>query len=258
MKSNNFSLEQYLRRIGFDAPLSLDIECLAAVMRCQLFSIPFENLDVLSGAGISLNPEDIVKKLLGRGRGGYCYELNGLFGMFLDSLSVDYHFVAARPMFYPMRRPRTHMAIVAEVRGRSWLFDLGFGSYGVRAPLALDQLDVECRQDEDTFRLALAEDGDFLLQAKVAGEWSSQYAFADVSAEWIDFYPANYLNSNHPDTIFVQKPVLIIHRPEGRDMLVGSVLKNVRGGQFHEREIMPEEYEGVLKQVFGIDAFKAA
>lgn len=79
--------------------------------------------------------------------------MNGLFAMALQALGIAYRFVAARPMFYPARRPRTHMALVAEVEGRRWLCDLGFGSYGIRAPMALDVLDTEVRQDGDTFRL---------------------------------------------------------------------------------------------------------
>jgi N-hydroxyarylamine O-acetyltransferase len=69
-------------------------------------------------------PDDIADKLLRQRRGGYCYELNGLFTMALEALGMTYRFVAARPMFYPARRPKTHMAVIAEVDGRQWLCDL--------------------------------------------------------------------------------------------------------------------------------------
>ncbi|MGM1331113.1 arylamine N-acetyltransferase family protein, partial [Klebsiella michiganensis] len=92
------------------------------------------------GKIVSMEPDDIANKLLRQRRGGYCYELNGLFTMALEALGIAWRFVAARPMFYPARRPKTHMAVVAEVEGRQWLCDLGFGSYGIRAPLALDEL----------------------------------------------------------------------------------------------------------------------
>jgi N-hydroxyarylamine O-acetyltransferase len=80
--------------------------------------------------------------------------VNGLFAMALEALGIPYRFVAARPMFYPARRPKTHMAFIAEVESRQWLCDLGFGSYGIRAPMALDTLDVDITQDFDTFRLS--------------------------------------------------------------------------------------------------------
>src|SRR3989475_6762377 len=46
------------------------------------------------------------------------------------------------------------------------LCDLGFGSYGIRAPMALDVLDTEVRQDGDTFRLSLDDQGEYLLRSE--------------------------------------------------------------------------------------------
>ena len=142
MHSDSFDLSLYFRRIGYSGPAAADTATLHALMRHQLFSIPFENLDVI----VSMEPDDIANKLLRQRRGGYCYELNGLFTMALEALGIAWRFVAARPMFYPARRPKTHMAVVAEVDGRQWLCDLGFGSYGIRAPLALDELDTDIIQ----------------------------------------------------------------------------------------------------------------
>lgn len=117
MQASNFDLQAYFRRIGFSAGDSAkaDTATLHALMRHQLFAVPFENLDVQAGKIVSLVPEDIAGKILGGARGGYCYEVNGLFAMALQALGISYRFVAARPMFYPARRPRTHMALVAEV-----------------------------------------------------------------------------------------------------------------------------------------------
>ena len=47
--------------------------------RAQLATIPFENFDILLGRSILLSPESLVDKLIARPRGGYCFELNGLF-----------------------------------------------------------------------------------------------------------------------------------------------------------------------------------
>lgn len=146
MHSDNFDISTYFKRINYTGPAAGDTGTLHALMRHQLFAIPFENLDVLAGKIVSLAPDDIADKLLTPGRGGYCYEVNGLFAMALEALGIPYRFVAARPMFYPVRRPKTHMALIAEVESRQWLCDLGFGSYGIRAPMALDTLDVDIAQ----------------------------------------------------------------------------------------------------------------
>lgn len=253
MHASNFDLSAYLRRIGHTGPAAADTATLHALMRAQLFAVPFENLDVQAGRIVSLVPEDIAGKLLGGGRGGYCYEVNGLFAMALQALGIACRFVAARPMFYPVRRPRTHMALVAEVEGRQWLCDLGFGSYGIRAPMALDLLDTEVRQDADRFRLSLDDRGEYLLQAWVDGGWANQYAFNLSPQEWVDFAPANYLNSTHPDAIFVQKLVVVRHQPAGRLILVGDLLKTVTASGTEQRRLAPGEVQQLLSTLFGLE-----
>ncbi|WP_280192000.1 arylamine N-acetyltransferase family protein [Delftia sp. PS-11] len=252
MHASNFDLDRYLQRIGHHGNAGPDAATLHALMRQQLFTIPFENLDVQAGKIVSLDPEHIAGKLLGGGRGGYCYEVNGLFAMALQALGIPYRFVAARPMFYPARRPRTHMALVAEAEGRSWLCDLGFGSYGIRAPMDLQALDADIAQDSDTFRLSRDEQGEYLLTARVDGTWTPQYAFNLSPQEWIDFVPANYLNSTHPDAIFVQKRVIVLHQPAGRLILAGNTLKTVADGQTETRQLAEDEITQVLASHFGL------
>lgn len=252
MHSNNFDLSSYFRRINYTGPAAADSATLQSIMRHQLFSVPFENLDVQAGKIVSLEPEEISNKILHQQRGGYCYEVNGIFAMALAALGIPYRFVAARPMFYPVRRPKTHMAIIAEVDGRQWLCDLGFGSYGIRAPIALDTLDSNIKQDFDTFKLTRNAQGEFLLQAKVEGEWCNQYGFDLSPQEWIDFVPANYLNSTHPDAIFVQKLLIVQHRPEGRIILLGDMLKTVTARGVEKQQLAKDEIATVLQSSFGL------
>jgi len=254
MKAENFRLEDYFARIAYRGEARADIATVAALMRAQLFAVPFENLDVQAGKIVSLVPEEIVEKIVGRRRGGYCYEVNGIFCMALEALGVPYRFVAARPMFYPVRRPKTHMAVVVTLAGEQWLCDLGFGSYGIRAPMSLDRLDVEVRQDDDLFRLSRSERGEYLLQARVNGEWTDQYAFDLSPQEWIDFMPANYLNSTHPEAIFVQKLLVVRHAPDGRSILLGDTLKTVRNGQLQVVSLAGEDIDARLADTFGLPA----
>lgn len=250
MHASNFDLPTYLQRIGYTGHPAGDTTTLHALMRQQLFTVPFENLDVQAGKVVSLVPEDIADKILQQGRGGYCYEVNGLFAMALQALGIPYQFVAARPMFYPARRPRTHMAVIAEVEGRRWLCDLGFGSYGIRAPMDLKLLDIDIEQDSDTFLLTRDERGEYLLKAQVDGEWASQYGFDLSPQEWIDFVPANYLNSTHPEAIFVQKLVVVQHHSSGRSILLGDMLKTITDGRAERRQLDPKEVEEVLLNQF--------
>ncbi|HUX91310.1 MAG TPA: arylamine N-acetyltransferase [Gallionellaceae bacterium] len=253
MEADNFVLQNYFDRIAYHGDAKAGIATVAEIMRCQLFAVPFENLDVQAGKIVSLVPEEIVEKILNKNRGGYCYEVNGLFAMALHSLGIPYRFVAARPMFYPVRRPKTHMAIVLKVDGEEWLCDLGFGSYGIRAPIRLNMIEAEIKQDFDTFLLRKTSEREYLLQALVEGEWINQYAFDLSEQEWIDFTPANYLNSAHPDAIFVQKLLAVLHNPEGREILFGDVLTTVVRGRIQKQTIRPEDRELILRAKFRLN-----
>ncbi len=257
MHASNFRLGLYLKRIGFNGDVAANSATVKALMQQQLRTVPFENLDVQAGKIVSLDPEHIVRKIIGddgsASRGGYCYEVNALFAMALTTIGIDYQFVFCRPMFYPMRRPKTHMALIVKVDNEQWLCDLGFGSYGLRAPIALSQVNLEQQQDFDCFRLVTPTSGDYVLQAKLDEQWVSQYGFDLYPADWIDFMPANYLNSTHPDTIFVQKYLIIQQHATGRTMLVGDELKQWHQGKVTVTPVLATEIAAVLKQHFDID-----
>lgn len=252
MQANNFSLQKYCERIGYEDRPKADAQTLKQLMRHQLMTVPFENLDVQAGKVVSLVPEEIVEKIIDRNRGGYCYEVNGLFAMALEALGIEYQFVAARPMFYPVKRPKTHMAIIATVEGKQWLCDLGFGSYGIRAPMDLAEISKAIKQDHDVFMIDKSEAGDYLLKAYIEGAWANQYAFDLHPWEWIDFAPANYLNSTHPDAIFVQKRLVIIQNLAGRTILLGRSLKTIQNGLVSKMEVEDVQVERVLETCFDL------
>lgn len=252
MKADNFSLSAYFSRTGFQGAVSADIATLQRMMRCQLFSVPFENLDVQQGKVVSLMPEDIYRKIVDRHRGGYCYEVNGLFAMALGALGIPYQFVAARPMTYPVRRPKTHMALVVTIEGEQWLFDLGFGSYGIREPVNLNWINRDIRQGYETFKLTRTLEGNYLLQALVDGAWKNLYEFNLCPQEWVDFEPANYLNSTHPDSIFVRSLMVVLQNPSGKNVLVGDRFTSVSEGRKEEGTVRREEILQFLQQKFAL------
>lgn len=253
MQASNFNLNHYLARVGFQGEVKADIASLTELMRCQLFSIPFENLDVQAGKVVSLVPEEIVDKLINRHRGGYCFELNGLFAMALQALGVEYRFVAARPLLYPEKKPKTHMAIVLKLEDELWLFDLGFGSYGIRAPMRLSRVDTEIIQDHDRFMLTREGECDYVVQASVQGTWRPQFSFDLTPYDWVDFIPANYYSSTHPDTIFVKKLIVILHTPSGRKILSGHTLKIIEQGSEQVLPLSEAEKDRVLREHFGLE-----
>ena len=252
MRADTFDLSKYYKRIGFEGQATADLEGVAAVMRHQLRAVPFENLDVQAGKPVSILPEDIVDKLVHRRRGGYCYEVNGLFAMALTALGVDYRFVGCRPMTTPDRRPRTHMAILVRFGGAEWLCDLGFGAYGMRAPLRLDHADAVV-QDHDAYRLEAVSADEYVFRAKVDGAWADQYSFDLSPHEWVDFAPANWFNSTAAESLFVRHLLVMRHTPEGRVVLFDGRLKTIARGETSVRHIDADERAAVLRDLFGLE-----
>jgi len=252
MNIDGFNFRDYCARIGFTGTVEASFQTLAALVRSQLFAVPFENLDVQAGKVVSIEPQDIINKIVYHPRGGYCYEVNSLFAMALNAVGIDYYFVGARPMFYPARRPKTHMVIIARIAGDEYLCDLGFGSYGLRAPLALKNVNQVIQQDDDYFQLLCPDGKNYILQALVEGEWVNQFGFDLYPHELLDFIPANYFNSRNPDTVFVQKLLVVKHNPRGRKILVENRLKTIENGVVSIKDFHPEEIPALLQQEFGI------
>lgn len=254
MKADNFDLHNYLERIGYAGTPAPNLATVAEFMRRQLYSIPFENLDVRAGKTISLVPEDIVDKIVGRRRGGYCYEVNGLFAMALEALGVPYRFIGCRPMTLAARRPRTHMAVLARLDGEDWLCDVGFGSYGMRAPMRLADTDQAIHQGDDAFMLAAPDPHEYRFQARVDGAWTDQYGFDLSHQEWVDFMPANWLNSTYPEALFVKNLVVMRQTPEGRLILFNNRLKTITHGHATVRPVEADALPDLLRDLFGLHA----
>lgn len=243
--SKNFSLEKYFQRINYSKAVSKDLNNLKNIVSCQLQSIAFENTEVIAKQIPSLKLEDIFEKIVNKKRGGYCYEVNGLLAMALTSIGFDWYFVAARPMLYPEKRPKTHMVVVVVLDGKKYLCDTGFGGYCIREPIEIKEF-VEAEQNKEMFRLELIGK-EYVLSSNVKSQWINQYGFVDLPQEWIEFSLANYYNATHPNTIFTQNKIAIMQIPNGRKILMNDNLKIIENGETTEQEI---RFEDGIKEFF--------
>ncbi|MEO6393687.1 MAG: arylamine N-acetyltransferase, partial [Pyrinomonadaceae bacterium] len=84
-------LDRYLTRIGYAGSTEVSPQTLRDLQLAHLYSVPFENLDISAGRYIRLDLDRLFEKIVNERRGGFCYELNGLFSAMLRSLgfSVD-------------------------------------------------------------------------------------------------------------------------------------------------------------------------
>lgn len=251
IKMTSFSLEQYFKRIHFHREAKADLETVTELMQRQLMSVPFENLDIQAGKIISLEPSDIVEKILLRRRGGYCYEVNGLFAMALDALHIPYFFVAARPLTHGARKPKTHMAIIVNFNGEQWLCDCGFGGFGIRAPVNLGALDTEVNQDGELYKLSRGDEQELVVK-HWSHDWEPLYAFDLAPQNWADFAAANLYNSTHHDSIFVRKLLVVLCTPTGRKILFGNTLKLITHNLVEKQIVTAENRSTILREQFGL------
>jgi N-hydroxyarylamine O-acetyltransferase len=110
--TQDFDIETYLARIGYDGPRAADLATLRAIHRRHPAAIPFENLDPLLGRPVALDIEALQEKLVRGRRGGYCFEENALFAAALEALGFAVTRLAARvrwgrPPESPEARART-------------------------------------------------------------------------------------------------------------------------------------------------------
>ncbi len=89
------TVSRYLDRIGARRPDVPNVSALRELHRRHIEAVPFENLSIHLGEPILLVEEALVDKIVRRGRGGFCYELNGLFAVLLTSLGFDVKLLAA-------------------------------------------------------------------------------------------------------------------------------------------------------------------
>ena len=144
----------YLDRIRAPKPGRPTLDMLSGLALAHLYSVPFENLDIADGRRLSVDPEAIYAKLVTRRRGGFCYELNGLFSALLRELGYDVTLLAAQvpePRDGGPRHDRAHLVLLIELDG-PWLVDVGWGE-AYRRPFALRAGNEHTDAQLGTYRL---------------------------------------------------------------------------------------------------------
>lgn len=181
----------YLARIGYEGPVAPSIETLRALHLSHVLTVPFENLDIHLGCPISLEPSHLFRKIVLGRRGGYCFELNGLFALLLEEFGFAVTRLAARVLYGAEGvRPRSHQILLVHLGEARWLVDVGFGGQEPREPVPLT-VDEEQPQGPDRFRLVTGERDEYLLQCAIDGAWTNLYSFTLDPWLPIDFAFAN-------------------------------------------------------------------
>lgn len=270
--SRPMDVRRYLDRIGADrSPGSApSLDRLAHLQRRHLLSVPFENLDVVAGRRIEMDRAAHYAKVVDRGRGGFCYELNGLFEWLLGELGFSTRLVEAQVGSDGGYTERfAHAAVLVDlgadgppgVREGWYLADVGFGDFA-RQPLPLTG---EPRADASgTYRVRALDDGRFEAlrvppsadeRQRETGDddWSIRYRLTPADRAVVAFEPMCEWTQTSPESPFTGRLVCSVATEEGRMTLSENALTVTAGGAKTVRDVPPEERHAVLRETFDVE-----
>lgn len=243
-------IDRYLERIRYQGSLQPTAATLRALHEAHLLAVPFENLDIGLGCAIKLDQDSLWEKIVERRRGGFCYELNGLFALLLREIGFRVELLSAgvangsggfNPDF-------DHLTLLVHLE-EDWLADVGFGE-SFRQPLRL-QPDLAQKQEWGRYRLV--RDGEDWLFEEWRDAWKPGYRFTLQSRTMSDFSVRCLYHQISPESHFTQHSTCSLATSYGRITLSNMRLITTRHGAREERRVMDqEEYRALLLERFDI------
>ncbi|MFE0811439.1 arylamine N-acetyltransferase [Streptomyces sp. NPDC058794] len=259
-------VDAYLRRLGAGAPARPTLDALRELHLRHLRTVPFENLSVHLGEEIVLEEARLLEKVVGARRGGFCYELNGLFGTLLSALGYEVTLLAARVYGDGgvLGIPYDHLALLVRTADAGdWLADVGFGAHS-HGPLEFGQRG-EQGDPGGTFRIVAAgpdaagvrggHDAARAADLDVLCDGKPVYRLESRPRVLGDFVAGAWWHSTSPRSHFLQSPVCSrLTEDGGRVTLSGRRLTTTAAGGGREvREVATdEEVLGVYRDLFGV------
>lgn len=256
MSPDQFDLDAYCVRIGYDGSRAPNLATVQALHRLHPAMIPFEGLDPLLGRAVAIELPAVQAKLVRGRRGGYCFEQNTLFAAVLEALGVRVTALGARVRWMaPPDRPegpRTHMVLLLDLPEGPHLADVGFGGFLLGEPV---RLQPETAQKGWAGTVRLIQDGQvWTMQAHLRDAWHDLYCFTLEPSLPSDRVMGNWYTATHPASLFTTN--LLAQRLDrgGRVSLFNATL-TCRGhdGAAEERTLSgAADLQRVLELEFGI------
>lgn len=241
-------LEKYLQRIHYTGPQDVSTETLCQLHRAHLLAIPYENLDIHLGQRLTLDTAYVYTKIVEQGRGGWCYEMNGLFAWALRELGFEVTLLGSSVGEPAQGANGDHEHLVLLVQlAQPWLVDVGFGN-GILEPLPLTPGNYQ--QGFLDFRLEEA-DGKWFFHNHVHG--GKGYGFTLLPRQLPEFASRCHVLQTSPDSGFVKTTVCHRFTPEGIVSLRGLIFKRYQATGVTEEEITTlPRYRQVISRTFGL------
>ena len=251
VKGDKMDTDKYLTRFNAFSCKEVSLQNLENLQNLHLQHIPFENLDVIRKVPIYLNLTTIYNKIVTNNRGGFCYELNGLFHSLLLKLGYDAHLVSATVLRNTgeWAKPDTHAAILVYL-DQPYLVDVGFGAATHRLPIPLstkEKTDVAA-----TYSVKRYEDQLFDLIRKSKIEERTLYRFSTEKKSLIDFHEGCVFNQVAKESSFTHTDIVTRATPSGRITLADRTLTVMESGVQKKSDLSSDEKTRALQDLFTI------
>ena len=246
-------VEKYFRRIGLEMPETVvpDGELLKKLHFAHCTTVPYENLDIIRGIPLRLDDEGLYQKVVEEGKGGYCFELNGLFAWLLRELGYKVTEFAARYLrgesSIPMRR---HRVLKVEAVDGVYIADVGIGEVCQRYPLLLAE-GLEQPQFDECYRFDKDDFLGWVLMDLHKGQWRQLYSFTEEPQLPQDYLALSCYCEKHPDSPFIHAEMFSLKTAEGRITLDGNVYKEFVNGEVSVKELGEDEMSAAYAK-FGL------
>ncbi|MEQ9422835.1 MAG: arylamine N-acetyltransferase [Cyclobacteriaceae bacterium] len=254
-KIPEIDVERYLQRIGFTEPSLPNYDYLKKLHKLHQLNIPFENLDIHWQKEIILEYDPIYEKIVANRRGGFCYELNGLFHALLLNLGFKADLISVR-MFKEDGEETPeyeHMAILVEIDDTTYLADVGYGDLFLEPKVLIpNELQIDYTR---YYKFTKSPDDDFILwQSSDASSFERKYIFSTQRRQFIEFVPRCHWQQTSPDSHFTNKKICTIATQEGRISLSdGKLIETVKGKKKETHLLNADDFNVKLKERFGFD-----
>lgn len=224
-------ISRFFQRIGMDpqSVIEKSVDFLGLVQTNCVTHIAYENLDILANKPLDLAPEALYEKIVLRGRGGYCFELNGLLTCMLRKMGFAVSERFARFLRgeteIPMRR---HRVTIVHMEDGDYLCDIGVGQIAPRLPLKIEEGTAQT-QNGETYRFTKDPLHGWILWDLHHGSWREYICFTDDVVFDVDFWQPSFFCEKHPDSPFNKTYMLAIKTPSGRRTIDGRTYKVFEG-----------------------------
>ncbi|MES2850368.1 MAG: arylamine N-acetyltransferase [Bacteroidota bacterium] len=246
-------IEKYLTRINYTGERKPSIEVLTALQKNHLLKVPFENLDIHYHQPIVLDINNFFDKIALRNRGGFCYELNGLFHSLLIALGFDAAIISARvyskeEVYSP---EYDHLAVLVKIDDKEYLTDVGFGEFAF-SPLEINIGKIQHDQRGD-FIVEKQEDDYYRASKSGNSQNIPEYIFMPVVRQLNEFAEMCQYHQTNPGSHFKQKALITMPTENGRITIADTCLKITESGNIiNEKVLDDDEYKNCLKKYFNV------